>query len=124
MNGSLKRHSRVYKEKEEKHPPILPKGMTKRTLYDDHLFDKWFQECFRNPPPSQEHIIQKRVRKNQRKAKRRRERLERERMRKETSKTDLGYSTESRLDDEEEDEDNLEQLNEDYSDDSSELEQN
>ena len=86
--------------------------MTKRTLYDDHLFDKWFQECFRNPPPSQEDIIQKRVRKNQRKAKRRRERLEREKLRKEASRADLGYSTESKLDDEEEEE---------YSDDSSKI---
>ena len=55
--------------------------MTKKTLYDDALFDKWFQECFRNPPPSRDELVQKIIRKNARKAKRRRERAEQQKIR-------------------------------------------
>ena len=62
--------------RDKKKPPILPKGMTKKTLYDDQLFNKWFHECFRAAKPTQDQLIEKQLRRNLKRARREREKAE------------------------------------------------
>lgn len=60
VSVALQRRGRPIKEPQydpEKEPRILPHGMTKQTLFDDKLFEKWFDECFRTQPPSKEELI-------------------------------------------------------------------
>ena len=40
---------------------MLPKGMTRKALYDDELFNKWFQECFRPKQPSFEKQVERKI---------------------------------------------------------------
>jgi len=69
--------------------------MTKKTLYDDELFDKWFKEVFQNPPPKFEYLVKKRVHKNKR-ARRKKQARQRQKFdQKDQSPESEGISTDS-----------------------------
>lgn len=71
--------------------------MTKGTLYDDDLFQKWLNECFRPPKMSKDEIVLKQMAKNARKARRKRDYEERK-LKKDKDKYSQSYMTDSSID--------------------------
>lgn len=80
--------------------PILPKGMTLKTLYDDDLFNKWFIQCFRPQPQSYERLVQKQIQKNLKNLRRKRARQEQQ---KGSSDESQGFSSDQEEEEEKSD---------------------